>query len=648
MTKEEIKKQIEALGGVFSHVRLLDMQTLMRLCADKLEKPAHTHASGVGEDKPFWEHHENCGECIACRALREKTQKSKLEFADDALWQVHARYVEVDGEPCVLKMIGRLDGECLPSSSGENAAPLFPYQSHRESEFYRDVITGAYNRRYYEEKIRHEKTVGGVAMIDLDNFKLYNDIYGHDAGDAVLAAATAEMRACIRKTDKLIRYGGDEFLLVIPGIPETIFARTLQTICDKVSGLRIKGYSGIQISVSIGGVMCRGEKTEEAASRADGLMYRAKTRKNTVVTEMDAARSEEEPAKPVSLIVHRDETIREMLVSIMQGDSTAIMAESSDECISTLEKYGSTLSLVLLDIEMERESDFEILSYMSVHRLLDDVPVIAISYPDTDEECIRRAYEMGITDNIVYPFDAQEVYRRMSNAIRLYAKQRQLITLITRRMAERDRGTRFLVALAAQVSDFRCGIDSTDIFRIGQVTRMFLEYMSENYEDWHIDSRDVALICSMSLLHDLGKIGVRRSILQKAGPLTKEEYEEVKKHTIIGGELVRKLSDFRDEPVYRWAYQACRWHHERYDGKGYPDGLCGDEIPKAAQIIALADVYDALLTNRSYRRATDSDTAIDMILAGECGAFNPLLLSALSALRDRLRRFGNTDGTENT
>lgn len=637
MTKEQIEKQIELLSGIFSHVRLLDAEALDRLCAERLEYPVRSDPAE--NKKPFWERHGNCENCVVCRAMREKTHKSKLEFADNAFWQVHARYVEVNGIPHVLEIIGRLDNDALPAAFKKDGTIRLP---RRESEFYRDVMTGTYNRRYYEEKVRHEKIMGGVAMIDLDNFKLYNDIYGHDAGDAVLTAATSKMRSCIRKTDKLIRYGGDEFLLVIPGIPESIFAKTLQNICDSVSGLHIKGYDDIRISVSIGGVMCRGERTEDAVSRADNLMYRAKSRKNAVVTEKDDDEFQSETHKPLSLIAHRDKAVQEELIRIMRGQSSAIVAESSEECISTLEKYGSALSLVLLDIDIEKESGFDVLSYMNIRRLTDDVPVICVSRSDTSDEWIRRAFEMGVTDNIVYPFDAEEAYRRMSNAIRLYAKQRQLISLITRRMAERDRSTRFLVALAAQVSDFRCGIDSADIFRIGHVTRMLVEYMSENYEDWHVDSRDVTLICSMSLLHDLGKIGVRRSLLQKAGPLTAEEYKEVQKHTVIGGDLVQKLTYFRDEPVYRWAYEACRWHHERYDGKGYPDGLKGDAIPKSAQVIAMADVYDALLTDRSYRRAVDSDTAIDMILDGACGAFNPLLLSAISALRDPLRRLSKS------
>ena len=637
VTREQIEKEIEALRGVFSHVRLLDTEALERLCAERQDKPAH--AAPTESRKPFWEKHGNCENCVVCHAMREKSTKSKLEFADDALWQVHARYVEVDGAPHVLEMFGRLDSDALPATIGEDGVV---YPMHTESEFYRDVMTGAYNRRYYEEKIRHEKTVGGVAMIDLDNFKLYNDIYGHDAGDAVLTAAVAKMRTCIRKTDKLIRYGGDEFLLVVPGIPEAVFFKTLQNICDSVNGLQLKGYGGIRVSVSIGGVMCRGEATEEAVSRADGMMYRAKSRKNAVITEISHSKSGRDEETPLSLVVHKDKDIRESLIRIMRGHSAAIEAESTEECISTLEKYGTSLSLVVVDINMEKFGDFEILSYMNAHRLTDEVPVIIISYADTGDEWIRRAYEMGANDNILYPFDGEEAYRRMSNAIRLFAKQRQLVSLIMQRMAERDRSTRFLVALAAQVSDFRCGIDSADIFRIGHVARMLLEYLCETEESWRIDRRDMALITSIALIHDVGKIGVRRSLLQKAGPLTPEEYKEVQKHTVIGSELIEKLTIFRDEPVYRLAYEACRWHHERYDGKGYPDGLKGDEIPKAAQVVAMADVYDALMTDRSYRRAVDSDTAINMILAGECGAFNPLLLSAISALREPLRRLSET------
>lgn len=623
MTGTEAEAYVGHLRETFTVARILDAGTLGDICVGD----GKTHTPIPGEK--FWETHSACERCAACQALAEKTQKTKLEFVGNEIWQVWARYVEVDGKPFVLELIDRLDDDCIADFDGKSR--LLTKLSGRYEELYRDVLTGTYNRRFYEERMRHEAAVAGVAMMDIDDFKLYNDIYGHGAGDAVLAAVTAEMKKGIRKTDKLVRFGGDEFLLVMPGVPDELFYDALRDICRRVNGLQVKDYGGLRLSVSIGGTMCHDELVEEAVARADKLMYRAKQRKNTLVTDRDTAPVSDENEKQLILIVDDAEINREILARILHDDFRIMTATGGEECISTLEKYGTAVAIVLLDIIMPGTDGFDVLEYMSERRLLDDIPVVAIT-GDTSDVSVKRAYEMGVTDHISRPFDARIVRRRVNNTVRLYAKQRRLISLITTEVTERDRNGNFLFGLMAQLESHRCGTVGAPVFRIREITRLLLEQLAKEGDMYRFDSRDVSLICKASMMHDIGEVGIKRKILRKPGALSAEEYEEVKKHPLIAADMIERLPEFRDEPLFRWVYQICRWHHERYDGGGYPDGLRGDEIPFAAQVVSIADTFDALTSDRPYRKAMTPEIAMRMIRDGACGAFSPMLVGALGAV----------------
>ena len=279
---------------------------------------------------------------------------------------------------------------------------------------------------------------------------------------------------------------------------------------------------------------------------------------------------------------------------------------------------------------------FDVLEYMNRTRLIDEVPVVTITADDSDST-VKLAYELGAADLIRRPFDVNVVRQRVENIIKLYAKQKHLFAMVSDRMSERDRNARFLVGIVSGMESLLSGAEYDAAFRVGQIVRMIFNELGDSVSAYGIEGRDIANICAVAVMHDIGKAGIPTEILHKNGALTAEEYETVKKHTVIGSELVRAMREKYEAPVSRWLYEVCRWHHERWDGKGYPDGLSGDDIPLSAQVTALADVYDALRTDRPYRRAISHDEAVRMIKAGECGAFSPRLLYCLDRISGSLR-----------
>ena len=484
-----------------------------------------------------------------------------------------------------------------------------------------------------------------MAVIDLDDFKLWNDTYGHGAGDVVLQTVVKAIRQSIRKTDSLVRYGGDEFLLVMPDVSEEVFLKKLEYIQKQIRDADIPGFSRMRLSVSIGGMTVRQEVMEEAVRKADRLMYQAKIQKNMVVTErksIDAdgtihLEEETKRAKQLILIVDDSEMNREILASILEEDYQIIEAENGEDCLRLLQKYGTEISLILLDIVMPGMNGFQVLHDMNKNHWIEDVPVIMISSEDS-EKSIRRAYEMGVSDYISRPFDAKVVYQRVFNTIKLYAKQRRLITLVTDQVYEKEKNNRIMVSILSQIVEFRNGESGLHVEHINKLTGMLLERLVQKTDKYHLTWEDQYLITVASALHDIGKIGINEEILNKPGRPTPEEFELMKMHTMIGASMLERLEIYKEERLVQIAYEICRWHHERYDGGGYPDGLKGEEIPIAAQVVSIVDVYDALTSKRVYKEAYSHEKAMQMILTGECGAFQPLLLECLCDIQEEVQR----------
>ncbi len=336
------------------------------------------------------------------------------------------------------------------------------------------------------------------------------------------------------------------------------------------------------------------------------------------------------------LIVDDSEMNRAILTEMLQEDFDILEAESGEAGMQILQERREGISLVLLDIVMPGMDGFEVLGYMNRAGMIDTLPVIMISSEDS-QSVVRRAYDMGASDYISRPFDAQIVYRRVMNTIMLYAKQRRLLSMVTNQIYEKEKNNRIMISILSQVMGFRNSESAAHILHINIITSMLLERLIQKTDRYQLDWNKCLLISTASALHDIGKIGIPDSILNKPGRLDPEEYEIMKQHSMIGAEMLEKLDIYRDEELVQIAYEICRGHHERYDGRGYPDGLRGDDIPISAQVVSLADVYDALTSVRVYKPAYTHEEAVRMILDGECGVFNPLLLACLKDIADRLK-----------
>ena len=540
-------------------------------------------------------------------------------------------YLETaDGEH-IKELINCMDsGWSLDEAQHDKLIDMFVNYNDK---LYRDAVSDAYNRRYYEDELKEKKINAGVALLDLDDFKLYNDTYGHSAGDMVLYTVVDVICKNIRKSDKLIRFGGDEFLLVMPDIDEDTFTNKLDTIQERVHSERIHGYSNLRLSISAGGVMCIGETIGAAVERADKLMYQAKVNKNRVITEREAEDGTSVIDKQKILIADDSEMNRMLLAEMLNEEFEIVEAENGQECLKKLQKYGKEISVVLLDIMMPVMDGFEVLTYMNKSRWIEDIPVIMISSEES-VTYIRRAFEFGASDYIKRPFDGKVVYQRVFNTIKLYAKQRRLISIVSDQIHEKEKSNQMMVQLLSQIVEFRNGESGQHVLHIQTLTELLLDRLVQKTDKYELSSDECYLISTASAVHDIGKIAIDEKILNKPGKLTKEEFEIMKKHTLIGAEMIGKMEQFKEEPLMQTAYEICRWHHERYDGHGYPDGLKGDDIPIGAQIVALSDVYDALVSERVYKSAYTHEEAMKMILNGECGAFQPILLECLQDIQD--------------
>lgn len=335
------------------------------------------------------------------------------------------------------------------------------------------------------------------------------------------------------------------------------------------------------------------------------------------------------------MIVDDAEMNREILMAILGDEYDYVQAENGRQAIHILQQ-DMNIDLMLLDINMPEMNGFQVLDRMNTFHWINDIPVIMIS-SEEKKDVIERAYILGAEDYIRRPFDAFIVRRRVHNILNLYANQKRLMQMVADQIYEKEENNNLLIGILSHVVEFRNSESGEHILHIRTATELLLRRLVQKTDEYHLSESDIVMITTASALHDIGKISIPESILNKPGKLTQEEFSIIKTHTTIGADIINQMTTKMEKPLLRIAGEICRWHHERWDGHGYPDGLIGEQIPIAAQVVALADVYDALTSKRCYKDAYDHETALDMILAGECGAFNPLLLKCLQDIAPRLR-----------
>ena len=273
----------------------------------------------------------------------------------------------------------------------------------------------------------------------------------------------------------------------------------------------------------------------------------------------------------------------------------------------------------------------DVLKWMNQSQCITETPVIMIS-SEEPVDTMRKAYDLGITDYIIRPFDSVIVKKRVQNTLGLYMNQKHLINVVYDQVYEKEENNDIMIRIMSNILGSRNSESREHILHIKTATEMMLRQLVKVTDAYPLTEADIALITTASSLHDIGKIRIPEEILNKPGRLTDEEFKIMKTHSELGADIIKDMDFPQDHPLVHTAWEICRWHHERWDGKGYPDGLKGEEIPICAQVVSIVDVYDALTSERCYKKAFDHDTAIKMILDGQCGQFNPILLKCLEEL----------------
>ena len=610
MTRQQAEQEMEQLRKVFPSVRMLTAEQVQA-------------GEALGD--------------AARQALEEKTTHSRMEYRGQELYEVTALFAQVEGTPCVLELERRLDRLMLLDP--EESEQLFNNLAEYRGKLYRDAVTGAYNERYYQEKYRSRILTAGVAVLRVDDFKAANDVYGRCAGNSVLETVAGVLRRNLGEKDRLIRRGEDRLLLLLPEVGQSDFGQKLEHLRLQLAAAGVPGYSHLHISVSIGGVWIRDGEVSAAVEHAERLATYAQMQKNTVITEQQPERTAAAPVhrRQSVLIVDDSELNRKMLGQMLGSRFDIAEAASGEACLQLLEQNATGISIVLLDIHMPGIDGFTVLEEMNQKNLLEQIPVIMISSEDT-VDAVRRAFDLGASDYISRPFDAKVVYQRIINTIQLYAKQRRLSAMAADLAFEKERASRMMIGILSQVVEKRNGESRDHVQRVAQLTSMLLAGLAQKTDRYPLTREMRRTIATAAALHDIGKMEICEDLLHKEGPLTEAERRTLQSHTLLGAQMLEEQPECRDDAFARTAYNICRWHHERYDGGGYPDGLQGEQIPIEAQVVGLADVYERLVSRPVDGHARTHSEVVQMICTGVCGAFNPLLLDCLQDMEAEIAR----------
>ena len=669
LTLNEIKQKMKSLAAGFTFVRLFKGEQIIACCSENGEIRTE-NCYDIFKEKTA------CADCVVKRALKNRAEQTKIESRGNDVYLVKTKIFEVDGDFYVLELINQFDkreisalsvnarysaysakndsayekkansvaaDNAAENAAAENAADnaaAGEYSDEKNSgcvsaeyydKMYKDPLSDCFNRRYYEEKIKNEKLSAVVALLDIDDFKLYNDVYGHSMGDTVLKVIAGEIKKRLRRNDEVIRYGGDEFLIILPDAALGEARDLLHAVRISVGDAQIPFYSEIKLSVSIGGAVSSGDEiVEKAVEKADALMYKAKKEKNFV--ELEHGKGDIEREKLNVLIVDDSERNREILSSILKNEFNVIEAENGEKCIEIL-KGSKEIALVLLDLTTPETEGFSVLEHMSLTRLIERTPVIIVTNDESGDSA-RRAYDLGAADYITRPFDVKVVYRRVANTIQLYEKQMRLIEHVNDQVRRVKRSARVMVDILGKIVEYRDGKRGAHLGAVRRLSWLLLKEMVVKTDKYKLSGFDIENIATASIFHDIGKITLDPALFCKT-EISPAEREIIKTHTVKGAEMLWELESCRSEPFIIYACEICRYHHERYDGSGYPDGLKGDEIPVSAQVVGVATVYEALTSGRVDGKAFSSKEAIEIMRSGKFGEFNPLIIECLADVSGR-------------
>lgn len=484
LTDEEAAAEVARVAKTYPVVRLLS--------ADQIK--SEPNCLLAGDRCP-------CLRQSSLEALAGSDDVSEQLLNDGTEYRARLRPLKVEGEPHVLLMVRPIDEQ----------------EAAEEDLVYTDVLTGVRNRRYYEEKLRSARMNAGVAVIDLDDFRVFNDTCGRHAGDLALGAVATAIRSGIRSTDELVRYGCDKFVAVMPDIPSDDFARRLRQVSDAVRSAFIPGHEHVSLTACVGGVRIHGETVDEGVGRAVQLLSRAKAKAGTVVTDADSIEAFQSE-KPLVLIVDDSEMNRAILNEMLKDEYCILEAANGRTALDMVDRYGDELSLVLLDIVMPGISGFEVLADLSRRSGIDNLPFIMISSEDSDD-MVLRAYELGASDYINRPFDSRVVRRRVSNTIRLYAKQRRLTSLLSQQYNERVKNSRMLIDIMAGVMELRNGESGRHVTNIEKLTELLLGCLVQRSGTISLDNEERSTIALASALHDIGKMSLTMRFSTNLGAL---------------------------------------------------------------------------------------------------------------------------------
>ena len=610
-TRQQMEEEMRQLRKVFMTVRLMK--------ADEVQGGKKGSAPCYAQ----WRRSRPCENCVARQALEKNTRKTRLEYFGQELYEITASCVQVDGQLCVLELTRKIDRSVLLDP--ENGERLLNSITDEREKRYRDPLTGAYNRTYYDENYRYRSITAGVAMLDMDDLKFSNDVYGSGAGNSVLETAVSTIRRGLSEKDRLIRYDGGRLLLLLPDIRQEQLSPRLEQIRLQLQAASVPGYSRIRMSASIGGVWIDDENVDDAVQHAERLMHYARIQKNTVITERQPEPHALQPTHSrQSVLIVDDSAMNRMLLSqMLNSQFDTAEAASGEDCLRLLEQNPTGISVVLLDIHMTGIDGFTVLEAMSQRGMLEEIPVIMISSED-NVDTVRR------------PFDARVVYQRITNTIRMYAKQRRLSAMVADQVSQKEKRSQMMIGILSRVVERRNGESRTHVQHISTLTGMLLDHLVQKTETYPLTQEMRRTISMASVLHDIGKMEIGEQVLNSPEPRTPEDEETMRQHTLLGARMLEELDAYRDEDFVRVAYQICRWHHERYDGSGYPDQLVGEQIPIAAQVVGLADAYETLTTGSGSQPPVPCTAAVQMLCTGEAGAFNPVLLDCLREIENEI------------